>query len=69
MKQYIKGNISQNSQTTVKYALKMLSSSAETVIFMFLGLSTVTKTHHWDTKFIFLTVIFCLVFRALGKIC
>ena len=63
MKQYVEGNGSQKSQTTVKYFLKMLSSSSETIIFMFLGLSTVSTSHHWDTAFVGLTVLFCLVYR------
>lgn len=41
MKNYVEANISQKSHTTVKYAMKMLSSSSETIIFMFLGVSTI----------------------------
>ncbi|KFD58036.1 hypothetical protein M513_01269 [Trichuris suis] len=43
MKQYVEGNISKDSQTTVQYFMRMLSSSCETVIFMFLGMSTVKQ--------------------------
>ncbi|XP_014674725.1 PREDICTED: sodium/hydrogen exchanger 2-like [Priapulus caudatus] len=66
MRQYVEANISQKSHTTVKYWLKMLSSCAETIIFMFLGLSTVTDDHHWDTVFVFATVGFCLVYRFMS---
>ncbi|XP_033236461.1 sodium/hydrogen exchanger 3 isoform X23 [Drosophila pseudoobscura] len=68
MKNYVESNISQKSHTTVKYALKMLSSSAETIIFMFLGVATVNNMHVWNTWFVVLTIAFCSVFRVLGVI-
>ncbi|KAK2718070.1 hypothetical protein QYM36_006759, partial [Artemia franciscana] len=64
MKNYVETNISQKSHTTIKYAMKMLSSSSETVIFMFLGVSTVHDQHAWNTAFILLTILFCSVYRA-----
>lgn len=67
MKNYVEANISHKSHTTVKYAMKMLSSSSETIIFMFLGLATVNANHEWNTWFVVLTIIFCSVYRALGK--
>lgn len=67
MKNYVESNISQKSHTTVKYALKMLSSSSETIIFMFLGVATVNKGHHWNTWFVLLTIVFCSVFRVIGR--
>ncbi|XP_037960841.1 uncharacterized protein LOC119689960 isoform X2 [Teleopsis dalmanni] len=68
MKNYVESNISQKSHTTVKYALKMLSSSSETIIFMFLGVATVNNHHVWNTWFVLLTIAFCSVFRVLGVI-
>uniref|UniRef100_A0A1L8DUV4 Sodium/hydrogen exchanger n=2 Tax=Nyssomyia neivai TaxID=330878 RepID=A0A1L8DUV4_9DIPT len=68
MKNYVEANISHKSHTTVKYALKMLSSSAETIIFMFLGVATVNNTHEWNTWFVLLTILFCTVFRIIGVI-
>ncbi|KRG03642.1 sodium/hydrogen exchanger 3 isoform X20 [Drosophila mojavensis] len=68
MKNYVESNISQKSHTTVKYALKMLSSSAETIIFMFLGVATVNNMHVWNTWFVVLTITFCSVFRVIGVI-
>ncbi|XP_065577785.1 probable Na(+)/H(+) antiporter nhx-9 isoform X2 [Artemia franciscana] len=68
MKNYVETNISQKSHTTIKYAMKMLSSSSETVIFMFLGVSTVHDQHAWNTAFILLTILFCSVYRAVGVI-
>ncbi|XP_033149551.1 sodium/hydrogen exchanger 3 isoform X5 [Drosophila busckii] len=68
MKNYVESNISQKSHTTVKYALKMLSSSSETIIFMFLGVATVNNMHVWNTWFVVLTILFCSVFRVIGVI-
>ncbi|XP_053667311.1 sodium/hydrogen exchanger 3-like [Anopheles marshallii] len=66
MKNYLEQNVSQNSRTTIEYTLKMLSSSAETIIFMFLGVATINNQHVWNTWFVLLTIIFCLVYRILG---
>ncbi|KAI8118670.1 Sodium/hydrogen exchanger 1 [Lucilia cuprina] len=68
MKNYVESNISQKSHTTVKYALKMISSSSETVIFMFLGVATVNNNHVWNTWFVVLTILFCSFFRVIGVI-
>lgn len=67
MKNYVESNISQKSHTTIKYALKMISSSSETIIFMFLGVATVNNRHDWNTWFVVLTIIFCSVYRTIGK--
>ncbi|XP_046994342.1 sodium/hydrogen exchanger 3 [Schistocerca americana] len=68
MKNYVEANISHKSHTTVKYAMKMLSSSSETIIFMFLGVATVNDNHNWNTWFVVLTVAFCSVYRTIGVI-
>ncbi|XP_066288652.1 sodium/hydrogen exchanger 3-like isoform X1 [Branchiostoma lanceolatum] len=66
MKNYVEANISQKSHTTIKYSMKMLSNVSETVIFMFLGLSTVNSYHDWNTGFVLLTLLFCLFYRGIG---
>ncbi|KAK3869209.1 hypothetical protein Pcinc_025474 [Petrolisthes cinctipes] len=66
MKNYVEQNISHKSHTTIKYAMKMLASSAETVIFMFLGVSTVQSKHEWNTWFVILTILFCSIYRIFG---
>jgi hypothetical protein len=38
MKQYVKGNITEEAASSVKYFVKMLAQSSETAVFMFLGL-------------------------------
>ncbi|GLH04417.1 Sodium/hydrogen exchanger, partial [Gryllus bimaculatus] len=68
MKNYVESNISHKSHTTIKYTMKMLSSSSETIIFMFLGVATVNDEHDWNTWFVFLTIIFCSVYRAIGVV-
>ncbi|KAL6444192.1 hypothetical protein ACFW04_001847 [Cataglyphis niger] len=68
MKNYVEANISHKSHTTVKYTMKMLSSSSETIIFMFLGVATVNNTHNWNTWFIVMTILFCSIYRAVGVI-
>ncbi|XP_064215970.1 sodium/hydrogen exchanger 3 isoform X2 [Tribolium castaneum] len=68
MKNYVEANISHKSHTTIKYTMKMLSSSSETIIFMFLGVATVSSYHVWNTWFVVLTILFCSVYRVLGVI-
>ncbi|XP_066909309.1 probable Na(+)/H(+) antiporter nhx-9 isoform X9 [Halyomorpha halys] len=68
MKNYVEANISHKSHTTIKYTMKMLSSSSETIIFMFLGVATVSDSHDWNTWFVVLTIFFCSTFRAIGVI-
>ncbi|CAL1676206.1 unnamed protein product [Lasius platythorax] len=68
MKNYVEANISHKSHTTVKYTMKMLSSSSETIIFMFLGVATVNNTHDWNTWFIIMTIVFCSIYRIVGVI-
>ena len=67
MKNYVERNISSKSQTTLKYAMKMLSGSSETIIFMFLGVATIHDDHEWNWAFICLTILFCTVFRVIGN--
>ncbi|XP_018053409.1 PREDICTED: sodium/hydrogen exchanger 3 isoform X1 [Atta colombica] len=68
MKNYVEANISHKSHTTVKYTMKMLSSSSETIIFMFLGVATVNNAHNWNTWFVVMTIVFCSIYRAMGVI-
>ncbi|XP_062922799.1 sodium/hydrogen exchanger 5 [Mobula hypostoma] len=68
-KKYVEANISQKSRTTVKYTMKTLASSSETIIFMLLGISAVdTSKWTWDTSLVLFTLLFIFVFRAIGVI-
>ncbi|XP_001514675.2 sodium/hydrogen exchanger 2 [Ornithorhynchus anatinus] len=66
MNKYVEENVSQKSYTTIKYFMKMLSSVSETLIFIFMGVSTVGKNHEWNWAFVSFTLAFCLIYRALG---
>ncbi|XP_039595286.1 sodium/hydrogen exchanger 1 [Polypterus senegalus] len=68
MRPYIEANISHKSHTTIKYFLKMWSSVSETLIFIFLGVSTVAGPHSWNWTFVICTLVFCLVARVLGVV-
>ncbi|RXN01145.1 Sodium/hydrogen exchanger 2 [Acipenser ruthenus] len=66
MKYYVEENVSQRSCTTIRHFLKMWSSVSETLIFFFLGVTTVTSKHEWNWAYIGFTLIFCIVWRGLG---
>uniref|UniRef100_A0A4W3HGV3 Sodium/hydrogen exchanger n=1 Tax=Callorhinchus milii TaxID=7868 RepID=A0A4W3HGV3_CALMI len=68
MKRYVEANISQKSHTTIKYFMKMWSSVSETLIFIFLGVSTIGDNHDWSWPYVCFTMIFCLAWRAVGVI-
>ncbi|XP_050180440.1 sodium/hydrogen exchanger 3 isoform X2 [Myiozetetes cayanensis] len=66
---YVKANISEQSSTTVRYTMKMMASGAETIIFMFLGISAVDPDiWMWNTAFILLTLVFISVYRVIGVV-
>jgi len=51
---------------TIEYVLKMASSIMETIIFMFMGLTTVSEQQTWNTGFVIVTLLSCLIYRAIG---
>ncbi|KAI9561928.1 hypothetical protein GHT06_012890 [Daphnia sinensis] len=59
-------NISRKSHTTVIYFIKMLSSTSDCIIFLFLGMVLVNDVHEWHTGFVLWTLFLCLVVRFLG---
>ncbi|XP_022246192.1 sodium/hydrogen exchanger 3-like isoform X2 [Limulus polyphemus] len=66
MKNYVEENISYKSHITLKYTMKMLANTSETIIFLFLGASTVNENHDWNTWFVIMTILFCSVYRSIG---
>nr|XP_006002452.2 PREDICTED: sodium/hydrogen exchanger 2-like [Latimeria chalumnae] len=67
MKRYVEANICSKSHTTTKYFLKMWSSISETLIFIFLGVSTVGGDLKWSWPYICFTLFFCFFWRASGN--
>ncbi len=66
MKQYIEYNIAKKSNASIEYVLKMMASIMETIIFVFMGLSTVSDHYSWNTGFVLITLVACAVFRIIG---
>ncbi|XP_029969767.1 sodium/hydrogen exchanger 2-like [Salarias fasciatus] len=66
MKQYVEANVSERSNTSIQYFLKMWSSVSETLIFIFLGVSTIQDVHMWSWPFVGSTLLLCLLWRATG---
>ncbi|KAG7278101.1 hypothetical protein CRUP_029046 [Coryphaenoides rupestris] len=67
MKQYVEANVSPRSNTSIQYFLKMWSSVSETLIFIFLGVSTIQEVHMWSWPFVCATLLLCLLWRASGE--
>lgn len=65
-KRYAFRNISRKSYTTVKYAIKTFASFSDCIIFLFLGIETVSEEHEWHTEFNLWTCLFCLVYRFIS---
>ncbi|XP_048410266.2 sodium/hydrogen exchanger 3-like isoform X1 [Stegostoma tigrinum] len=66
---YVQANLCEQSIITVKYAMKMLASGAETIVFMFLGVSAVDTTiWTWNTPFILFTLVFISIYRVIGVV-
>jgi solute carrier family 9 (sodium/hydrogen exchanger), member 3 len=66
MKQYVEFNITKKSNATIEYVLKMFASIMETIIFIFMGLSTISDSHSWNTGFVILTLVSTTLYRCLG---
>ena len=56
-------NISAESRITVNYFIKMLSSTSDCIIFLYLGMSWFTNNHVWDSGFIMWSIIFIFLVR------
>uniref|UniRef100_A0A3Q3M3H8 Sodium/hydrogen exchanger n=1 Tax=Mastacembelus armatus TaxID=205130 RepID=A0A3Q3M3H8_9TELE len=48
MKQYVEATVSEHSNISIQYFLRMWSSVSETLIFNFLGVSTIQEVHMWS---------------------
>ncbi|XP_052785007.1 sodium/hydrogen exchanger 1-like isoform X2 [Mya arenaria] len=61
--QYAFKNITNKSKLAVKFFAKVISNTSEIIIFLFLGLKTVTTHHVWNTGFVLWTLLLCVVYR------
>jgi len=70
MKNYVEKNISETSSVTVRSAAHMIANCAEMMIFLFLGVFTITyhEFHEWNWWFVICTIAACLVFRCIGVV-
>ncbi|XP_063216017.1 sodium/hydrogen exchanger 2-like isoform X2 [Bacillus rossius redtenbacheri] len=59
-------NISRKSYITVKYFSKMVSSTCDAIIFLFLGMVLVSDRHVWHAGFVLWTLALCFVCRFVG---
>eukprot|EP00092_Neocalanus_flemingeri_P014998 GFUD01016198.1.p1 GENE.GFUD01016198.1~~GFUD01016198.1.p1 ORF type:complete len:762 (+),score=173.52 GFUD01016198.1:44-2329(+) len=66
VKRYAMTNMSQKSYTTVKYATKTLAATSDCIIFLFLGMVTISEDHHVNWRFVFVTIALCTVYRFIG---
>ena len=67
MRLYIASNFSGKSYTAVKYFIHMLANMSESLVFMFMGIELVMRTHSWDPVFIILALLFCIIYRPIGS--
>lgn len=66
MRNYVEENINNESKLVLKSSIKMLANVSDGIVFVLLGVSTVTEEHQWDTWFVLLTVVFCFIYRLIG---
>ncbi|XP_059483031.1 sodium/hydrogen exchanger 4-like [Neocloeon triangulifer] len=59
-------NISFTSYNSIIHLIKMLSSTSDAIILMFLGMAMVDYSHVWHTSFILWTLLLCFVCRFFG---
>uniref|UniRef100_A0A7N0UD59 Sodium/hydrogen exchanger n=1 Tax=Kalanchoe fedtschenkoi TaxID=63787 RepID=A0A7N0UD59_KALFE len=65
MKQYTFSNLSENSQRFVSAFFHLISSLAETFVFIYMGFDIAMEQHSWShIGFIFFSIIFIIVARA-----
>ncbi|XP_046400740.1 sodium/hydrogen exchanger 2-like isoform X3 [Ischnura elegans] len=59
-------NISTKSYVTVKYFIKMVSSTSEAIIFLFLGIVLLSYHHDFSSGFIYWSLLLCFIIRFIG---
>ncbi len=62
-KRYALPNASKKSYTTVKYSVKTMASFCDCIIFLFLGIVTISHQLEWHTGFVLWTIVLCFAIR------
>eukprot|EP01028_Stygiella_incarcerata_P010372 TRINITY_DN5340_c0_g1_i2.p1 TRINITY_DN5340_c0_g1~~TRINITY_DN5340_c0_g1_i2.p1 ORF type:complete len:1067 (-),score=291.18 TRINITY_DN5340_c0_g1_i2:986-4186(-) len=63
MSRYVELNLTKRSSLTLKNSFKMIASSAESLIFAYVGIAVVLFDHNFDFFFCFFVIIFVVLFR------
>ncbi|XP_031282154.1 sodium/hydrogen exchanger 6-like, partial [Pistacia vera] len=67
MKRYTYSNLSENSQRFVSAFFHLISSLAETFVFIYMGFDIAMEQHSWShVGFIFFSILFIIVARAVN---
>ena len=67
IRRYAENNITHQSKTTTRQLMKNVALMSEAIIFIFLGIHTVSSdSHDWNTAFIGFTLVFISIYRAVG---
>ena len=65
VKRYCLTNCSSESYITIKHATHAMASASDSIIFLFLGMTCFTESHHLHPGFIIATIILCFLTRFL----
>lgn len=65
---YVRYNLSQKSNTTIKNVVKILALISEIIIFFFLGRACIIQQHVWDTGFVTFAFVFVIISRFISKL-
>ena len=66
IRQYVEYNVSKKSNAAIEYVLKMVANIMETILFIFMGLGAIPQYDTWNTGFVLMSILCCMVFRFLG---
>ena len=59
-------NLSKKSHTTVKYSVRTLSTFSDCIIFLYLGIVTISKEHEWHWELVAWTIFLCTILRFIS---
>lgn len=64
---YVRYNLSEKSNTTINFVVKIMAVIAEIIIFFFLGRACIIQKHVWDSGFVTFAFVFVIVCRFISK--